>query len=137
MLLAMSDDIRVLLVKLADRLHNMRTLHFIKNPESAAASPRRRWTSMPRSAERIGMYEYMREMQLLAFSELEPEAYATITGRLAKLTAGGKDNGCGDQPRIQGTAREERHRGRCIGAREASLFDLAQDAGAPPSASNR
>src|SRR3546814_14527811 len=33
----------------------------------------------------------MREMQLLAFSELEPEAYATITGRLAKLTAGGKD----------------------------------------------
>ncbi|MGN6690536.1 MAG: RelA/SpoT family protein, partial [Sphingopyxis sp.] len=41
--------------------------------------------------ERIGMYEYMREMQLLAFSELEPEAYATITGRLAKLTAGGKD----------------------------------------------
>ena len=34
------------------------------------------------------MYEYMREMQLLAFRELEPEAYATITGRLAKLTAG-------------------------------------------------
>src|SRR3546814_14771324 len=42
-------------------------------------------------AGRIGMYEYMREMQLLAFRELEPEAYATITGRLAKLTAGGKD----------------------------------------------
>src|SRR3546814_21146233 len=37
------------------------------------------------------MYEYMREMHLLAFRELEPDAYATITGRLAKLTAGGQD----------------------------------------------
>jgi guanosine-3',5'-bis(diphosphate) 3'-pyrophosphohydrolase len=36
-------------------------------------------------AERVGMYEYMREMQLLAFEQLEPEAYATITGRLAQI----------------------------------------------------
>jgi GTP pyrophosphokinase len=47
-LLAMSEDLRVLLVKLADRLHNMRTLHFIKSEESAAASRARRWISMPR-----------------------------------------------------------------------------------------
>jgi GTP diphosphokinase / guanosine-3',5'-bis(diphosphate) 3'-diphosphatase len=90
-LLAMSDDIRVLLVKLADRLHNMRTLHFIQNPEKRRRIAKETMDIYAPLAERIGMYEYMREMQLLAFSELEPEAYATITGRLAKLTAGGKD----------------------------------------------
>ena len=90
-LLAMSDDIRVLLVKLADRLHNMRTLHFIKNPDKRRRIAKETMDIYAPLAERIGMYEYMREMQLLAFSELEPEAYTTITGRLAKLTAGGKD----------------------------------------------
>jgi GTP diphosphokinase / guanosine-3',5'-bis(diphosphate) 3'-diphosphatase len=90
-LLAMSDDIRVLLVKLADRLHNMRTLHFIKSPDKRRRIARETMEIYAPLAERIGMYEYMREMQLLAFRELEPEAYETITGRLAKLTAGGKD----------------------------------------------
>ncbi|GAO76757.1 MULTISPECIES: bifunctional (p)ppGpp synthetase/guanosine-3',5'-bis(diphosphate) 3'-pyrophosphohydrolase [unclassified Sphingopyxis] len=94
-LLAMSDDIRVLLVKLADRLHNMRTLHFIKNPEKRRRIAKETMDIYAPLAERIGMYEYMREMQLLAFSELEPEAYSTITGRLAKLSAGGKDKVAG------------------------------------------
>jgi len=49
LLLAMSEDIRVLLVKLADRLHNMRTLHFIARPRSVAGSPPRRSRSTPRS----------------------------------------------------------------------------------------
>jgi GTP pyrophosphokinase len=90
-LLAMSDDIRVLLVKLADRLHNMRTLHFISKPEKRRRIARETMDIYAPLAERIGMYEFMREMQLLAFRELEPEAYATITGRLDKLTSGGKD----------------------------------------------
>jgi guanosine-3',5'-bis(diphosphate) 3'-pyrophosphohydrolase len=89
-LLAMSDDIRVLLVKLADRLHNMRTLHFIAKPEKRRRIARETMDIYAPLAERIGMYEFMREMQLLAFRELEPEAYATITGRLEKLTSGGK-----------------------------------------------
>ena len=90
-LLAMSDDIRVLLVKLADRLHNMRTLHHIKDPLKRRRIAKETMDIYAPLAERIGMYEYMREMQLLAFRELEPEAHETITGRLAKLTAGGKD----------------------------------------------
>lgn len=90
-LLAMSDDIRVLLVKLADRLHNMRTLQYIAKPEKRRRIARETMDIYAPLAERIGMYEFMREMQLLSFRELEPEAYATITGRLDKLTAGGKD----------------------------------------------
>ncbi|HKR91082.1 bifunctional (p)ppGpp synthetase/guanosine-3',5'-bis(diphosphate) 3'-pyrophosphohydrolase [Novosphingobium sp.] len=84
-LLAMSEDLRVLLVKLADRLHNMRTLHFIKNPEKRQRIARETMDIYAPLAERVGMYEYMREMQLLAFEQLEPEAYATITGRLAQI----------------------------------------------------
>jgi len=41
-------------------------------------------------AQRVGMYEYMREMQLLAFQQLEPDAYATITGRLEAIRAAGE-----------------------------------------------
>ena len=84
-LLAMSEDIRVLLVKLADRLHNMRTLHFIKSEDKRRRIARETMDIYAPLAERVGMYEYMREMQLLAFEQLEPEAYATITGRLAQI----------------------------------------------------
>ncbi|MES2172848.1 MAG: bifunctional (p)ppGpp synthetase/guanosine-3',5'-bis(diphosphate) 3'-pyrophosphohydrolase [Pseudomonadota bacterium] len=90
-LLAMSDDIRVLLVKLADRLHNMRTLHFIKNPDKRRRIARETMDIYAPLAERIGMYDFMREMQLLAFREIEPEAYASITKRLEQLKEGGHD----------------------------------------------
>ncbi len=83
--LAMSEDLRVLLVKLADRLHNMRTLHFIKSADKRRRIARETMDIYAPLAERVGMYEYMREMQLLAFEQLEPEAYATITGRLAQI----------------------------------------------------
>jgi GTP pyrophosphokinase len=90
-LLAMSDDIRVLLVKLADRLHNMRTLHFIKNEAKRRRIARETMDIYAPLAERIGMYDFMREMQLLAFRELEPEAYDSITRRLEHLKEGGHD----------------------------------------------
>ncbi|WP_443970423.1 RelA/SpoT family protein [Sphingobium sp. CR28] len=90
-LLAMSTDIRVLLVKLADRLHNMRTLHFIKNPEKRKRIARETMEIYAPLAERIGMYDFMREMQLLAFQQLEPEAYESITKRLDQLKEGGED----------------------------------------------
>jgi GTP pyrophosphokinase len=90
-LLAMSDDIRVLLVKLADRLHNMRTLHHIKNEAKRLRIARETMDIYAPLAERIGMYEFMREMQLLAFEQLEPEGYEGITKRLAQLKKGGEN----------------------------------------------
>jgi guanosine-3',5'-bis(diphosphate) 3'-pyrophosphohydrolase len=90
-LLAMSDDIRVLLVKLADRLHNMRTLHHIKNPDKRKRIARETMEIYAPLAERIGMYEFMKEMQSLAFKELEPEAYESITRRLESLKVEGED----------------------------------------------
>ncbi len=90
-LLAMSDDIRVLLVKLADRLHNMRTLHFIPDEAKRRRIARETMDIYAPLAERIGMYEFMNEMQTLSFRELEPDAYASITKRLAQLHDGGGD----------------------------------------------
>jgi RelA/SpoT family (p)ppGpp synthetase len=87
-LLAMSGDIRVLLVKLADRLHNMRTLHFIPKPEKRRRIARETMDIYAPLAERIGMYEFMKEMQTLAFAQLEPEAYESITRRLGQLKEG-------------------------------------------------
>ncbi|KQS03305.1 GTP pyrophosphokinase [Sphingomonas sp. Leaf357] len=88
-LLAMSGDIRVLLVKLADRLHNMRTLHHIAKPEKRRRIARETMDIYAPLAERIGMYEFMKEMQTLAFAQLEPEAYESITRRLESLKTGG------------------------------------------------
>lgn len=90
-LLAMSGDIRVLLVKLADRLHNMRTLHFIKSEEKRRRIARETMDIYAPLAERIGMYEFMQEMQTLAFRELEPDAYASIAKRLEQLHKGEGD----------------------------------------------
>ena len=89
--LATSDDIRVLLVKLADRLHNMRTLHFIKDETKRRRIAKETMDIYAPLAERIGMYEFMNEMQTLAFQQLEPEAYASITKRLEQLQDGGGD----------------------------------------------
>ncbi len=90
-LLAMSDDIRVLLVKLADRLHNMRTLHYVPNPDKRRRIARETMDIYAPLAERIGMYEFMKEMQTLAFRELEPDAYDSINRRLEQLKQGDGD----------------------------------------------
>src|SRR4051794_36942421 len=91
LVLAMSKDIRVLLVKLADRLHNMRTLHFVREPERRKRIARETMEIYAPLAERIGMDALKTELQTLSFTQLEPEAYATIQARLNFLRGQGAD----------------------------------------------
>ena len=91
LVLAMSRDIRVLLVKLADRLHNMRTLHFVRTPEKRKRVARETMEIYAPLAERIGMDAIKTELQTLSFKQLEPEAFATIQARLNFLRGQGAD----------------------------------------------
>lgn len=82
LVLALSGDIRVLLVKLADRLHNMRTLRCIPNPDRRRRKAAETMEIYVPLAERIGMREWKEELEDLAFAELQPEARDSILRRL-------------------------------------------------------
>ncbi|MBI5163252.1 MAG: bifunctional (p)ppGpp synthetase/guanosine-3',5'-bis(diphosphate) 3'-pyrophosphohydrolase [Magnetospirillum sp.] len=91
LVLAMSDDIRVLLVKLADRVHNMRTLHYIQKPEKRRRIALETMEIYAPLAERIGMQEMKMELEDLAFGELHADARASIISRLSFLREQGGD----------------------------------------------
>ncbi len=91
LLLAMSEDIRVLLVKLADRLHNMRTMGGIKKPEKRRRISLETLEIYAPLAERIGLHCIKEELQDLCFEQVNPEARESITNRLSYLRdEGGK-----------------------------------------------
>jgi len=86
LLLAIAADVRVLLIKLADRLHNMRTLDFMP-PEARRRTAEETIDIYAPLAGRMGMHEMREELENLAFRELNPEAYQVISARLAALAA--------------------------------------------------
>ena len=81
MLLAMVDDIRVILVKLADRLHNMRTLHHLPEERRIKIAQETRDIYAP-IANRLGMSKIKNELEELAFKYLEPKAYEGLRTRV-------------------------------------------------------
>ena len=81
LLIALSRDIRVLLVKLSDRLDNMRTLHFINKPEKRARIATETLEIYAPLASRIGMVDLREELEDLAFLHLMPEARESIMQR--------------------------------------------------------
>lgn len=82
LVLAMSEDIRVLLVKLADRLHNMRTLHFVKDPAKRRRIAMETMEIYAPLAERIGIQSMKDELEDLSFAEINPDARSSILARL-------------------------------------------------------
>ncbi len=84
LLLAIADDVRVLLIKLADRLHNMRTLEFVPQASRRRVAEETLDIYAP-LAGRMGMQEMREELEDLSFRELDPEAYGVITHRLDGL----------------------------------------------------
>jgi GTP diphosphokinase / guanosine-3',5'-bis(diphosphate) 3'-diphosphatase len=90
LVLAMSSDIRVLLVKLADRLHNMRTLHHIKDPARRRRIARETMDLYAPLATRIGMEKVKRELEELAFAELNPDGRASVLARFGYLREKGE-----------------------------------------------
>ena len=84
LLLAIADDVRVLLVKLADRLHNMRTLQHMPEHKRGRIAEETMEIYAP-LAGRMGMQDMREELEDLSFQVLNPEAYATIAERLTGL----------------------------------------------------
>jgi GTP pyrophosphokinase len=82
-LLTLTDDPRVILIKLADRLHNMRTLDFMKNEKQLKIASETVWVYAP-LAHRMGLYNVKTELEDLSMKYLEPEAYKGIAKKLAE-----------------------------------------------------
>src|SRR3546814_14724765 len=81
----MSEDSRVLLVKLADRLHNMRTLSHVPDPARRRRTASETMEIYAPLAERIGMQEWKDELEDLAFAEINAAGRESITKRLEFL----------------------------------------------------
>lgn len=86
LLLAIAADVRVLLVKLADRLHNMRTLHFMREDKRARIAQETLDLYAP-LAGRMGMQAMRDELEDICFRTLFPDAYESIVGRLNQVAA--------------------------------------------------
>src|SRR5246127_4061139 len=124
LVLAMSEDIRVLLVKLADRLHNMQTLRFIEDGEKRRRIARETMDIYAPLAERLGMQRMKDQLEDLAFAELYPDARASIVARRDFL----RDKGAGVVPRILAELHRKLEEGgvpnAVVSGREKSAYSI-------------
>ncbi len=85
LLVATASDIRILLVKLADRLHNMRTLHYIKSDEKRRRIAHETMDIYAPLAGRVGIQSFREELEDLSFAEINPQARQLVVERLDEL----------------------------------------------------
>ncbi|MBR4927356.1 MAG: bifunctional (p)ppGpp synthetase/guanosine-3',5'-bis(diphosphate) 3'-pyrophosphohydrolase, partial [Alphaproteobacteria bacterium] len=112
--LAISEDIRVLLIKLADRLHNMRTLG-VRRPEKQTKVARETMEIYVPLAERIGMQNLKDQLEDWSFKFLHPEAYESISTRLSFLKKQGKDQVAQIMEQLQNDIAEHGIKGEITG----------------------
>ncbi len=123
LVIAMSEDIRVLLVKLADRLHNMRTLQAIQSADKRRRIANETMDIYAPLAERIGMQEMRDELEDLAFAEINPDARNSILARLDFLKEQGGDMINGIVTEIRETLAEAGLRAAVVG-REKTPYSI-------------
>lgn len=91
LVLAMAEDIRVLFVKLADRLHNMRTLYYIKDPLRRQKIAQETLDIYAPLASRVGVQKMKEQFEDLAFKELQPQDYDNLSKKLQKIVSSVED----------------------------------------------
>ena len=126
MIVAMAQDVRVILIKLADRLHNMRTIEYLGKQKQVQKAKETLEVYAP-LAHRLGIHTLKWELEDLAFETLHPRKYEEIKAMVAERRADREEHvrEARDDPAAR--AREGRHPRRHLGPREALLFDLRQD----------
>ncbi|CAK0751366.1 bifunctional (p)ppGpp synthase/hydrolase SpoT [uncultured Gammaproteobacteria bacterium] len=124
LVLAMSEDIRVLLVKLADRLHNMRTLHYLKNQDKRRRIARETIEIYAPLAARIGMEKIKNELEDLAFAELHPDARESILAQLKRLRSEGGDQVKKIVHELRDTVHKQGLANATVSGREKTLYSV-------------
>jgi GTP diphosphokinase / guanosine-3',5'-bis(diphosphate) 3'-diphosphatase len=130
-ILAAADDLRVLVIKLADRVHNLRTLKFHPKQEKRERIARASLELLVPFAERLGIYVFKREMEDVAFACLRPAAYERTRAAMAVDTA---DRAARLDP-LLGQLREaleSSHLRAEVVTRDRHLYSLHQDRRTPP-----
>ena len=126
MLLAMVTDVRVVLIKLADRLHNMRTLEHLK-PDRQEAIARETMDIYAPLAHRLGMGKVRGELEDLAFRYTDPLSYEQMSAAVEARRAGRRAVPARRGGRSHRAVAREQHRGARRVAHQAALFHLSED----------
>lgn len=126
MFLAMVEDVRVVLIKLADRLHNMRTLDGQK-PESQQRIARETLEIFAPLANCLGIWQIKWELEDLSFRYLEPETYRQLSQSMAQKCGGVRSLGADRDEHAGGGVGRGRHQGRNQRTPQAYLQRLSKD----------